>query len=71
MKVYIKWIATDHSYIMTLDVSDYDTEKQSCESLLEWIAAEGKKFIRWEFVNRCDATYGHRIRIESLINKGE
>tara|TARA_A100001201_G_scaffold113425_1_gene97132 strand:+ start:420 stop:707 length:288 start_codon:yes stop_codon:yes gene_type:complete len=68
MKVYIKWIALDHHYTMSLDVSDYDTEKQSSESLLAFIAAEGKRFVRWEFVNRSVETYGHRIRIESLIN---
>ena len=67
MKVYIKWIATDHTYTMTIDVSNYDAEKNSTASLLNWVSSNKNKFLSFQIINRDDATYGHRIRIEDIL----
>lgn len=67
MKVYIKFIAVNHTYTMTLNVSDYDTEKNSHISLINWLKNNSGKFVRWQFTSHGSESYGHRIRIEELM----
>ena len=52
---------------MTLNVTDYDTEKNSHISLINWLKNNSEKFVRWQFTSYGPESYGHRIRIEELM----